>query len=500
MNLILLLPALADKLLVLLFAQCMGDCDVTEDSGNIKIPYNFTPRAYQIPVYNCLPDGYKRGVVIWHRRAGKDKDFINILAREAFKRVGTYFYILPYYKQARLIIWEGADSSGFRFIDHFPKTIVKRQENQQMVLELTNGSIVRMLGSDNIDAIVGTNPIGVIFSEFSLHKPAAWNYLRPILLENKGWALFNGTPRGKNALWKMYQYAKKDPGWFSELLTINHTRKPDGTPVITEEDIEIERQSGMPEELIQQEYYCSFEAGLVGSILGDLMADASKEKRIGRFPWDPNLPVTTAWDLGFDDTNTIWFAQFAGREIRLIDCISDNRKNAGYYINEINKKPYTYEEHFFPHDVEVHEYSTGKTRRETFEDLGLKNIVTVPRMAVADKYGVSEGHNIMRQTIPVCYFDEEHCEDGIEGLKSYRREWDERHEKFGDSPVKDWAKHFADSFRQLCAGVGMRIEMAEMPLTALQRYDELRFTEERNLHYNPLDDYLEERPYNANYM
>jgi len=463
--------------------------------SDITIPYNFDPYPHQIQVYNCLPDGFIRGVVIWHRRAGKDKTFINILAREAFKRIGTYFYILPYYKQARLIIWEGMDANGFRFIDHFPEQLIKRRENQQMVLELVNGSIIRMLGSDNIDAIVGSNPIGVIFSEFSLHKPAAWNYLRPILLENKGWALFNGTPRGKNALWKMYKAAKKSPNWFSELLTIEDTERPNGEPIMTEKDIESERLSGMPEELIQQEYYCSFEAGLVGSILGDLMTQAYQDKRIRRVPWEPSIPVTTAWDLGFDDTNTIWFAQFVGREIRLIDCYANNRKPAGHYVNILNRKPYTYEEHFFPHDVEVHEYSTGETRRETFEKLGLKNITTIPRMKVADKYGLSEGHNAMRQILPKCWFDKDKCEDGIEGLKSYRRDWDEKKEQFSEHPVKDWAKHFADGFRQLAAGVNLRVESSSLSMLqdhTIQAYNELEELESANMDwYNPLDDYLQ---------
>ena len=457
----------------------------------ITIPYNFTPRDYQKDTYNALSKGYNRGFVIWHRRAGKDKTFINILAREAFKRVGTYFYILPYYKQARLIIWEGMDSDGFRFIDHFPEKLVKRRENQQMVLELINGSIIRMVGSDNIDSIVGANPVGVIFSEFPLHKPAAWNYLRPILLENKGWALFNGTPRGRGTAWKMYNYAKMNKKWFSEFLTVEDTRKGTGERVITDEDIEAERQSGMPEELIQQEYYCSFDAGLVGSIVGDLMDTASKEGRITNVPWEPNLKVSTAWDIGFDDTNVIWFIQFAGREIRLIDCYYANRKAAPHYVNVVNRKPYTYEEHFFPHDVEVHEYSTGTTRRETFENLGLQNIITVPKTGLADKYGLSEGHHAMRQILPKCWFDRNKCADGIEGLKSYRRDWDEKKEKFSDSPVRDWSKHFADGFRQLACAMGLRATQDQMlPTCADQRYDELEELEAINMAYNPLEDYI----------
>lgn len=456
--------------------------------SEIIIPYNYLPRTYQVPVYNCLPQGFKRGVVIWHRRAGKDKTFINILAREAFKRVGTYFYILPYYKQARLIIWEGADSDGFRFVEHFPAEIVRRKENQQMVLELTNGSIIRMLGSDNIDAIVGSNPIGVIFSEFSLHKPAAWNYLRPILVENGGWALFNGTPRGKNALWRMHRFAKTSPDWFSELLTITDTYREDGTPIVTEADIEVERQSGMPEELIQQEYYCSFDAGLVGTIVGDIIARIAAEGQIRSVPWEPSLPVYTAWDLGFDDTNTIWFFQISGREIWLIDLYHANRKPAGHYVNTLNAKPYTYVEHFMPHDVEVHEYGSGMTRRETFESLGLRNLTTVPRMGPVGE-GLKEGHNAMRQILPKCYFDAVKCDDGLEGLKGYRREWDEKKEKFSDTPVNDWAKHFADGFRMVAWGLSMLGEHgdAELPETSNLIYDELSFSES----YHELDSYPE---------
>ena len=459
--------------------------------AEITIPYNFTPRGYQIPSYNALPRGYKRGVVIWHRRAGKDKVFINILAREAFKRVGTYFYILPYYKQARLIIWEGADSSGFRFIDHFPPDVVKRRENQQMVLELTNGSIIRMLGSDNIDAIVGSNPVGVIFSEYSLHKPEAWNYLRPILVENGGWALFNGTPRGKNHLWKMYKYALKDPTWFHELLTVDDTKRPAGTPVIAPTDIEIERQSGMPEELIQQEYYCSFEAGLVGSIVGDLMKSLAENKQILSVPWEPNLPVYTAWDLGFDDTNAIWFFQVSGREVWFIDLYAGNRKSAGHYVNILKERPYTYAEHFFPHDVEVHEYTTGTSRRETFDKLGLKHITTIPRMGPVGE-GLKEGHHAMRQLLPKCWFDATKCEDGIEALKAYKREYDDVKQVFSDTPVKDWAKHYADSFRVAAWGLAMlSTEFAsDLPDTANQNYDELASAEQVNRDYNALDDYI----------
>ena len=232
----------------------------------ITIPYNFKPREYQRGLYNCLAQGYTRGIAVMHRRAGKDKVCINIMAREAFKRVGSYFYILPYYTQARRIVWEGLDKDGFRLIDHFPKQLITRKDNQQMTLELANGSFVRFLGSDNIDSIVGTNPVGVIFSEFSLHKVDAWNYLRPILIENGGWALFNGTPRGKNHMYRLLEAAKQDPNWYWDVKTI------DDTGVMTAEQVEQEIQTGMPRALALQEFYCSFDAAMVGSYYGEAIA------------------------------------------------------------------------------------------------------------------------------------------------------------------------------------------------------------------------------------
>ena len=164
----------------------------------VVVPYGFNARVYQKPLYNCLYNGKKRGLAVWHRRGGKDKVFMAMLAAAAMQRVGIYFYILPYYKQARKVIWEGMDSQGVRNLAVFPDEVITHKNNQEMILTLVNGSMIYFLGSDNIDSIVGTNPVGVFFSEYSLHKPQAWDFLRPILVENGGFAFFNGTPRGKN--------------------------------------------------------------------------------------------------------------------------------------------------------------------------------------------------------------------------------------------------------------------------------------------------------------
>lgn len=195
---------------------------------------------------------HKRGISIIPRRNGKDLLYWNACVAHAAQRVGLYFYMAPYYNQVRQIIWEGATGTGRRFLDYVPRSLIEKKTTQDMRLELKNGSIIKLVGSDTIDRIVGSNPVGVFMTEFSLHKPEAWNYLRPILAENGGVAFFNGTPRGLNHCHQLFRLAEKDPLWFTQHLT------RDDTGVPTLEAIENDRRSGMPESLIQQEYYCEW--------------------------------------------------------------------------------------------------------------------------------------------------------------------------------------------------------------------------------------------------
>lgn len=212
-------------------------------------------RDYQKPVWNALASGqYKRAVTVWPRRNGKDLVAINLITALAMQRVGTYYYVAPFYGQVRQIIWEGIAGTGTKFIDYIPHELVAKRHQQDMRVTLINGAVIKLCGSDNIDSIVGTNPIGIVFTEFPLQKPEAWHYMRPILAENGGWALFNGTPRGLNHMFQLAKAAEKDATWFYQYLTRDDT----GIPSL--EAIEQDRASGMPESLIQQEYYCSWSA------------------------------------------------------------------------------------------------------------------------------------------------------------------------------------------------------------------------------------------------
>lgn len=220
-------------------------------STQISLPYLFTPRDYQVPFLNAWDNGCKRLILVGHRRMGKDKMIFAQMAKKMQERVGTYFYFLPTYTQAKKVIWTGADREGFRFLDHFPPQLVKNKNEQEMRIEMKNGSILQLVGADNIDRIVGTNPIGVVFSEYALMKPQVWNMLSPILAENGGWAVFIFTPRGQNHAYELMQKAKVNDHWYVELLPVSKTRA-------IPEDILAEERMNMPEVLYKQEYEVDF--------------------------------------------------------------------------------------------------------------------------------------------------------------------------------------------------------------------------------------------------
>ena len=219
----------------------------------ITIPFKFRPREYQLPLLKALDKGIKRAIIVWNRRSGKDKVCFNYMVKKACERVGTYFYFLPEYTQARKVIWDNIDNDGFKMLDHIPPELIKKTNDTTLKVELVNGSIIQLLGADTFSKSgVGTNPIGVVMSEYSVNDPEVWNFIRPILAVNGGWIIFNFTPRGQNHAYKLLEMAKDNPEWFTEVLTVNETK------VLSPEDIERERREGMSEAMIDQEYFCKF--------------------------------------------------------------------------------------------------------------------------------------------------------------------------------------------------------------------------------------------------
>jgi phage terminase large subunit len=407
---------------------------------DLIIPYRYEPRPYQLPILKALDSGIKRAVAVWHRRAGKEKTFINYTAKACFQRVGTYFYIFPTYSQAKKVLWDGRDRDGFAFMDHFPREIVAKSNETEMRKELINGSAVQLVGSDNIDSILGTNPVGCVFSEYALQDPKAWDYMRPILRENGGWAIFDYTPRGKNHGYSLYQMAKANPDWYAEILTVNDTH------ALTDADINAERAAGMSEELIQQEFYCSFEGVLSGSVFGKAMQEAEAEGRICAVPWQSEFSVDTWWDIGTGDATAIWFTQNAGREVHVIDYYENSGSGIGidHYVKKLHELPYVYGKHNGPHDIDSHQFAAnGKSTREQALNLGLK---------FEDDTGKKDGLstlNAARSFIRRCWFDRVKTERGRDALMSYHYKWDDNRKKFGDEPYHDWSSNGADAFQYL---------------------------------------------------
>lgn len=463
----------------------------------ISLPYRFTPREYQYPAlryYDEVPKR-QRAFLLAHRRTGKDLLAWNILIKETQKRVGTYWHVLPLLNQARKIIWTGSTKDGIPFLDFIPPPLIASKRDDDMSIRLTNGSLIQLVGADRIDSLMGSNPVGVNLSEFALMKPSVWDYLSPILNENDGWANFITTPRGRNHafdLFKSMVEANRDKGakYFVQVLTVDDTKKPllddKGEPIIGRDDKQImvpvmspeaiqeQRDLNVPEEIIQQEYYCSFEAGMVGSYYTEAMTKLEKEGRARKDPklYNPKLPVYTAWDIGFTDSMAIWYFQIDGRSINvieynefvgrsLIECChivlgkwDELRKECGWSDDQVSKtmslyqhhEGYNYKKHFGPHDLDQTDISIGVTRRSVAKQHGV-NFKLVPRT------DVQSGIDLVRRILINVQFDLLRTNDGVRALKEYHKKWNEEKQLFEDRPCHDWSSHGADGFRYLAQSV-----------------------------------------------
>ena len=375
------------------------------------------PRSYQLPVWRYLEEGGRRAVLVWHRRSGKDEVALHWTACAAMRRPGNYWHCLPLQTQARKALWDAVNPhTGKRRIDEaFPPAIRETTREQEMQIRLISGSTWQVLGSDRYDSLVGSPPVGIVFSEYALADPRAWAYLRPILAENGGWALFVSTPRGRNHLATLYEAALDDPVWHASRLAVTDTGVI-APELLERERLELIRENGQDigEAMFRQEWLVDFSAPIMGAYYAREMDRAEKENRIGRIPVDPGIACITAWDLGIGDSTAIWIAQQVGMELRLIDYIENSGVGLDWYANALNAKGYSYKEHILPHD----------------------------------------GINAVRRVLPRCWFDRERCARGIDALRQYRREWDEERKVFKDRPLHDWTSHACDAMRYLALGVG----------------------------------------------
>lgn len=429
---------------------------------------NWVPRTYQQPLWDALHSGVKRAVAVWHRRAGKDDICLRWANKAAQDRVGTYWHMLPEAAQARKAIWEAVNPhTGKRRIDEaFPPEQRSHTRESDMFIRWPNGSTWQVLGSDNYDSLVGSPPIGVTFSEYALADPQAWAMLRPILAENDGWALFISTPRGRNHLFKLFEYAMSSPDWFAQHLTVDQTQAI-APAIIERERREIVAERGQEEAnaIIEQEYQCSWDAALPGTYYAAAIRRLEQAGRINEtYQWVPSLPVGTAWDLGVGDKTAIWFFQTVGGAVRIIDYLQHNGVGAEWYAKQLHARPYTYYDHIGPHDSRVQDWGSGETRLSTLARHGIL-------MRRLDRAPPEDGIAMVHALLPQCQFNTaplpapmedgsletpEQAADrmqlGLDALRSYRRDWDEGTKRFKDKPLHDWASDASDSFRYLATG------------------------------------------------
>lgn len=407
------------------------------------IPNNWIPRTYQRKLWRYLWNGGKRAVAVWHRRAGKDEVALHWAAVAMTQRPGTYWHMLPEASQARKAIWEAINPhTGIRRIDEaFPIQIWDiRRENEMFLKSTALNATWQVVGSDNYNSLVGSPPIGIVFSEWSLANSTAWGYMRPILAENGGWAIFIYTPRGKNHGYSTYQMAMSEEDWFGQKLTVDDT-KALSAEMLENEKREYIKEYGEEQGLsfFEQEYYCSFDAAILGAVYGASMARCEKAGRIVVNLYDLALPVFTSWDLGFDDATAIWFWQIVKNEVRFIDYHEASGYGVEYYCGVLHDKPYNYKDHFVPHDA-AHKLMAagGRSIVQQAYALGI-------RMRVVAATSQQNGIVALRKTLQISYFDAETCAKGIEALKQYQFEYDDDKKVFKSKPRHDWTSHAADA-------------------------------------------------------
>jgi phage terminase large subunit len=341
-------------------------------------------------------------------------------------------YIAPFRSQAKKVAWD--------YLKRYSAPIAKSTNEAELMIELLNGAKIYILGADNEDSIRGLGFDGVYLDEFGDFRPSVWGLvIRPALSDKQGWAVFGGTPKGKNHFWDIYQTARLNPAeWFCMQL------KASESGILPQSEID-DVKAQLSEDQYMQEYECSFEAAILGAYYGIEMRKAMDEGRITNVPYDPSLQTYTAWDIGLRDDTSIWWFQVNRGQLQVIDFFT----GSGTLIKELAKiikdKPYHYKTHYLPPDARAKTLNSNgrSTIEQLAEHLGWDSLEVVPRLSVQD------GIQAVRLTLPKCWFDENNCREGIEALRQYQKEFNEDTKSFKSSPRHDWASHPADAFRML---------------------------------------------------
>ena len=439
--------------------------DLSNSASLTEVPHFKTKKVDACDMYdietrensNFFANGY-----LVHN-SGKDIVAWNLAIRQCIKKTCVVFYIFPTYAQAKKVIWNSITNDGRSFHDFIPKELIKSKNSQEMKITFINDSILQLIGSDNVDRLVGTNPYGCVFSEYAIQDPRAYQFLRPILVANNGWVLMCSTPRGKNHFYELYQIALESPDWFAYKLTLDDTQH------IPYKEIERERAEGlMSEDLIQQEFFTSFSLGVEGAYYTKYLDRMRINNQIGNVPYEVGFKVHTAWDLGVRDSTAIIFFQTIGQTVRIIDCYENSKQGLEHYVKILEQRGYIYGKHIAPHDIRVKEFGSGMTRIEKAKQLGIKFVV-------ASNIAIQDGVESVRSAFSKIWIDEEKCEQLLKAINNYRQEYDSKKRVYKANPLHDWSSHYADALRYLCISLPKTRDGHSTPEELDQRYREAAY-------------------------
>ena len=427
--------------------------------------YGWRPRRDQLPIWNSMvrPD-FRRGVIVGHRRYGKDELGLQMTAVKAMSRVGSYWYCLPEYEQARKAIWEMVNwrTQRTRINDAFPPEIVADRDEKGMMLWLTSGSTVQLIGSDRVDSLVGGGQIGIVMSEASLSNPKAIQFFRPILEESKGWELQIATPRGKNHFYRAYKAVEEDmrngvPGMVAALRTAMDT------DVFLQDqlfriELDLIREHGttIGTALFEQEYLCSFTAAVIGAVWSQEVNELQLEGRVGPYGHDRRFPVITSWDIGVGDATVILFWQHIGSAYRLVDAHEGTGIGLDSYIEVLKQKHsdkgYIYARHQGPHDVKQREWVRGLSRMEEAARMGLK-FTRTPNTRI--KTQIAAGAQLIRQMQV-----NENCPEAVaafEHIKEYKFPVNPSTGQVTPVPIHDEHSHTASALMTMAVSEAAKL-------------------------------------------
>jgi phage terminase large subunit len=416
--------------------------DGTRKTRKKLVQSDYQPRPQFIPFHNRSE---RFAILVAHRRAGKTVATINDLikrAAETNRPDARFAYIAPFYSQAKDVAWN--------YLKHYTAPLLADTPNEsELRVDLVNGSRIRLYGADNAERLRGLGFDGVVLDEFANWRPGVWSeVIRPALSDRQGFATFIGTPAGKNEFFELWQIAQQSNAWFKLEL------KASETGLILPEELDAAGEA-MSKDQYAQEFECSFDSAITGAFYAEALERMREDKRIGRVPIERALPVSTAWDLGISDSTAIWFIQRLGKEVRLIDYEEHSGVGLDFYADLLSKKGYIYDKHYLPHDIAIRELATGQSRVDTLSGLGIE-------VEVGLQSNVLDGINATRRLLDSCWIDETRCARGLEALKAYRREFDDRLKTWKQRPRHGWESHGADALRTYATGYEPKAKSAKL--------------------------------------